>query len=749
MQAELLDPSGILVPEGSLALRRAKELVAALRGPGALFASLVECRSTSEAETVVFDVEVERPQVVANDIRKTERVAAVFPRDDSAYPEVLALRRDFPALQHQNQRYEERPRSLCLYDQPWCEIRITWTAPAFIERVRWWMKRASRDELHAHDQALEPFLLSWGQWLVLPQFKEDGWSADSFLVTLPGGKDGRVLLAADDEPGDAAPGVVRLVVLRFEAPAQRHRVLPRIPRTLADLSDLLRSSGLDLLSTLRDRLKSWPKEKAAHLQNRVVLLIDLPKSRNQGGPIERVEHCAVLIDLTLLDLGVAIGVWTVQDGNRALLLVPDASKDGAAITVSLMNVCDALTRDFAAMLNGLSAANDLRILAIGAGALGSHVAMNLARGGWGRWTIVDCDDLLPHNLARHAAGGASVGWRKAAALALEMNWIYRALETASFIDADFMRPGTAADRINEALASADVILDMSASVAVGRHLSALDAAARRVSLFLSPSGRDLVLLAEDKQRHLRLDHLEMIYYAAVASDERLQEHLDMPADQVRYGLSCRDVSSRVAQDALATLAGIGASAIRRQAAVDDARLRIWRSDPGTHGVSAMTIDVEALKAQIQGDWTVQVAPSLLRRVATWREERLPKETGGVLIGNVDHDRKTVYLMIALPSPPDSDEWPFHYIRGCEELRKRVDDARNRTAENLVYVGEWHSHPNGHATLRSADDLKVFAWIAEHTLAEGAPPVMLIAGERGRARIFVGLADATAEGLCPD
>jgi tRNA A37 threonylcarbamoyladenosine dehydratase len=40
----------------------------------------------------------------------------------------------------------------------------------------------------------------------------------------------------------------------------------------------------------------------------------------------------------------------------------------------------------------------------GAGALGSQLMNNLSRAGFGRWTIVDNDKLLPHNLARNARG---------------------------------------------------------------------------------------------------------------------------------------------------------------------------------------------------------------------------------------------------------------------------------------------------------------------------------------------------------
>jgi len=737
MAEDYLDPGGILVPESGLTFRRARELVTALRGPGTSFASLVECRSASESETVILEVEVERPQIVANDIHGAERLAIVFARADEVCPEVLALRKDFPALQHQNQRFEELPRSLCLYDRPWCEIRITWTAPAFIERVRWWLKRAARDELHAEGQGLEPFLLSWDLWLVLPMPKDPAQGGESFLVTLPGGENGRVLMAFEDEAEDARLGALRRVVLRIEAPRQRHRVMPRIPRTLADLTELLRSDAFDLLLQLRECVKAWPQKQDKHLQDRVILLVDLPKTRQEGGTVESVEHCAVLINMTLMELGVALGIWSMQDGKRAHLLAPDESKNGDVVGLCLLNVCPAMTRDRAAILNGLDRANDLSILAVGAGALGSHVALNLARAGWGRWTIVDSDDLLPHNLARHASGGEMVGCRKARALAWELNWIFQNSDTASWIDANVVRPGPEAERLSESARTAGLILDMSASVAVGRHLTAIDSPARRASLFLSPSGEDLILLMEDRDRRLVLDHLEMMYYAGVATSDQLRGHLDLESGQVRYGLSCRDVSSRIGQASVASLAGIGARALRQSMTDENARIRIWRVHPDTLGVSAIAVEAEALIAQPHGDWTLQLAPSVLRSVAGWRVERLPRETGGVLMGSVNHDSRTVYLMLALPSPADSDEWPVHYIRGCEELREGVETIYNRTAQNLSYIGEWHSHPDGARTLRSGPDLKVFAWISEHTSSEGKPPVMLIAGQGARARIFVG------------
>ena len=54
------------------------------------------------------------------------------------------------------------------------------------------------------------------------------------------------------------------------------------------------------------------------------------------------------------------------------------------------------------------------------GALGSQIAINLAREGAFSWTVVDSDYLLPHNLARHALLTDELGAPKALALARQM-----------------------------------------------------------------------------------------------------------------------------------------------------------------------------------------------------------------------------------------------------------------------------------------------------------------------------------------
>src|SRR5438874_1304365 len=155
---QLLDPGGLIVPPSALTIPRAARLAELLARDRLCYVRLVECRTggpDNPAETVVFDVEVERPRDLAHPIHRFERVAAMFSREDNGYPEVVSLRADFPRVPHLNHRNQEFPRSLCLYDQPWPQVVLRWTPAAFVERIRFWLAETAKSTLHKADQPLE------------------------------------------------------------------------------------------------------------------------------------------------------------------------------------------------------------------------------------------------------------------------------------------------------------------------------------------------------------------------------------------------------------------------------------------------------------------------------------------------------------------------------------------------------------------------------------------------------------------
>jgi hypothetical protein len=744
-----LEPPGERIDPGDLRVPKACDVAGLLKTGEYPFSEFLECRRVEEpapAEVVVFEVEVEVGQDSQHDVRRLERVAAVFREDDAAAPEALALRPDFPLVPHLNAGSSlptELPRSLCLYDEPYPKVKLRWTASSFVGRVRNWLALTARGELHADDQPLEPLLMGSPWSLVLPpDLFEDQLEAGPETLgvrTVEDGRGGYTLIA--ERLGEAQDqSVLQYAAVGLVGDPREHGVIQMPPASLSRLRDYLRDAGLDLYEELRGRLGSWPRDERFNdlLEKRLILVVALPKTRRPSGAVEASEVWAFMSADSAGEVGTRLEIWEARGGHYGVVLGGDAPElRGEDVPLAPLNLGYAFSREQAAALSGHPEADGRsKITAVGVGALGSQVFLDLVREGQGEWTLIDHDKLLPHNLARHALIGFEVGFAKAEALAHVANRTVYGDPIASPIVADVLAPGEQADAVREALSGAEVILDASASVPVARHLARdVDSGARRVSLFLNPSGTAGVILREDAGRKSPLDWLEMVYYRALLHERTLSDHLRRPEGRLRYGRSCRDLSSAIPQEFVGLHAAIGARALRVGLGADAAEISAWNTDAAGLGVEHIQIQpTEALSHQY-GDWTVVTDRWLLDKVARTRLDGLPNETGGILIGAHDTQRRVLYLVDALPSPPDSEEWPTLYVRGSHGLTRRVKEIGVTTDGQLGYAGEWHSHPRGRGPSPSADDRKVFAWLQEHMGLEALPAAMLIAGE-GDSALFV-------------
>ena len=345
--------------------------------------------------------------------------------------------------------------------------------------------------------------------------------------------------------------------------------------------------------------------------------------------------------------------------------------------------------------------------------------------------MIDHDRLLPHNLARHALFGAVVGNSKAEYLSMLANDILDGQEPSKHITADVLHPGKYKGDVEQSLKKSDVIVDISTSIAVARYLARnVKSEARRASLFLTPSGEDSVMLIEDKRRQIPLDLVEMQYYRLLLHNERLKTHLSKFSGKIRYANSCRDITSLVPQDMVALHAAICSRALRFSIENEDAYIKIWKLNPSDLTVESFAFKgIKAIEFH-HPKWTVCTDQYLVDKLYELRTTKLPNETGGILLGSFDMDRKIVYIMDTIASPPDSEEWPTLYIRGCQGLSRQLEEVANLTAGRLQYIGEWHSHPAGSEAKPSSDDRAAFGWLTGHMKVDGYPAVMLIVGERG-------------------
>ena len=736
------------VDPNALSILKARELADFLCSGHSEGVRLVSCCRSEDGilERLTIEVDVSVPQRPVYDIRPTESIVVEILSDERIPPGVYSPRADFPYAPHTNLQDPGELRSLCLYDQPWYEVNFDWNPARFLARIVWWLEETAHGSLHQADQALEPLLFDSRCDLVIPgellntaPRVSHRWTEPKVTMR-PDGTYTLILERPKAVPNPAAP--YRCVVVVMTTRPMTHGLIRSTPRTLRELDELVAEGGVNVQRELRAIFKTWNRRSSSEdlplvLDAYLIVLIRLRKRRRDRGGVEAIEHRAFQAADLVKAIGSRLGVTWHDDVTGDPGSSQSQQQNGTETRLTLLNVRESFSKELARRSNGLhDASSDPRLTVIGGGALGSPVLTNLTRSGYGHLTIIDADVLHPHNLARHALGAGFVGWYKAEGLASELSNMMSESSPVKSIVANVLSPGARAEDLTAAYHDADLILDVAASIPVSRHLvHGVSSEARRVSLFLNPSGKALTLLAEDAVREIRLDSLEMQFYRAIARDTGLASLLDHP-DRNRIGQTCRDLSADISQDDIAMHGGMGSRSVRQLSECDRARIRTWLLDEHDNYRLVMDIEPAVPIQRVKGEWTVVLDTELLDTLARMRECRLPNETGGVLIGSCDRSRKILYVVDALSSPSDSEERRTSYIRGTEGLTAQVERIARVTGYNLDYIGEWHSHPDKHGVEPSVNDKRLLHWIRAGMEEVGETGLMCIIGEEKQLGVYL-------------
>lgn len=95
-----------------------------------------------------------------------------------------------------------------------------------------------------------------------------------------------------------------------------------------------------------------------------------------------------------------------------------------------------------------------------------------------------------------------------------------------------------------------------------------------------------------------------------------------------------------------------------------------------------------------------ISEELVQRIADYAINKYPKEFGGLLLGRYINNNKIVLIEdIVLPTKYKSSR--YYFERGSEGLREILERRYNGNPR-LIYVGEWHSHPDSPAKPSSTD-----------------------------------------------
>ena len=108
-------------------------------------------------------------------------------------------------------------------------------------------------------------------------------------------------------------------------------------------------------------------------------------------------------------------------------------------------------------------------------------------------------------------------------------------------------------------------------------------------------------------------------------------------------------------------------------------------------------------------------------------EHYPNEYGGLFVGRYVNDHKELRVEhTVLPKRFKSSSFSFE--RGVEGLRKILRQFFNQSP-SLIYVGEWHTHPNGRPVPSSTDTSALRLIATHHEVSIENPTLLIIGVER--------------------
>jgi hypothetical protein len=332
------------------------------------------------------------------------------------------------------------------------------------------------------------------------------------------------------------------------------------------------------------------------------------------------------------------------------------------------------------------------VLLIGAGALGSTVAESLVRAGCTEFTIIDGEDFEVGNLSRHTLALPTVGENKAEALTRRLRSLSPYV-TAESVPEAFPPENASSERIE----GVDVVIDCTASNAV---LNALDATCwDEPVLFCSASmGRRGNRLFFFSTYSTSFPHEQ---FRDMYEPWRIQEQVEWRPgeDAIPERVGCWHPASVIRMDRVMMWAGT----ITRLLDVDTSlglggtEFRVLETDNGSVERDLPLISEATTPFQNVDTWvapksgaTVELPETCLDAMRDLCSDAHPRETGGILVGNIV-DEATTRVVRARDPPRDSTHGPTTFHRGTEGVDEYLREARD--SMGIRYLGEWHYHPS--------------------------------------------------------
>ncbi|HKY14068.1 MAG TPA: ThiF family adenylyltransferase [Microthrixaceae bacterium] len=341
-----------------------------------------------------------------------------------------------------------------------------------------------------------------------------------------------------------------------------------------------------------------------------------------------------------------------------------------------------------------------RVAIFGLGAIGSNIAVLLARSGLRSLVAIDGDMKVPAGLVRHAFSGT--GMHKVAETRAELAQFGTTVEPVPSSTWDV-------DEIRELLKGADLCIDATGNSLFAELVSriARDAAVAFLTVALFRGGRVLRVRRQAAADTPIVEREGIWRYPTIPSAS------DPAADYLGAETGCAAAIHNAPPAAVAAAASAATIV-----AID------LLSGRGAYPDEILDV-LEPIEAPFDAPGRLRPTPPSVMLSADARAtmtnaaiDTHPNETGGILIGARASDGSTcvveaVEFRPETPSP--------HVYRVPDGVTQSAVDAARSLDERVGYVGEWHSHPTDQPA--SATDVATMVHLAD--LPDSRDPVLFV------------------------
>lgn len=362
-----------------------------------------------------------------------------------------------------------------------------------------------------------------------------------------------------------------------------------------------------------------------------------------------------------------------------------------------------------------------RVVILGCGALGSSVALLIARARASHIRLYDSALVAPGVLVRQHFDDWHIGYTKVSAAKIQLKEVNPAVdisdhhgnivtallkEPTSLFDADVVINATASPRVSTAIEQLFVRADLDhppiLSMAIGHR-------ADTGLLTLAVNAAPGATLDLDRRAKLALanaingrEYLDEFWPEAGARGKPFQPEpgcsdptfIGSAADAMGFAATFLNIGSRwLASSGSQRAAAVRAVHVDRHARAPGMLEFEWPSDQLVHDHKS------GFQIRLSRDAERDLLAWVRRGVRT-RGARI--ETGGLLFGEINEYLKIAWISEVSGPPPDSVASAIEFVCGVQGTRALHDEKRARTRGSVRFIGMWHTHPGGIAEPSGTD-----------------------------------------------